>query len=135
MARKLTKTKAPTEVEQLLYTQFLFLCYAIAEFHPMVSIGSKFSYGDKKPVYIEYKKSGEVTKWIYVYPEDKCIHNIHNMYFWSVTIDSQKTIIAEMRKELRKLRASWSWQDIRHKNRQRKIEVRNKLKEWRNGKT
>ena len=134
MARKLTKTKAPTEQEQLLYTQFLFLCYAIAEFHPMVSIGSKFSYGDKKPVYIEYKKSGKVTKWISVYPEDRCIHNIHNMYFWSVTIDSQRTIIKEMRKELRKLRASWQWQDIRKENRQRKIDVRNKLKQWRNGK-
>ena len=132
MSRKLKKTKAPTPQEQLLYTQFLFLCYVIGEFTPMVSIGSKFSYGDKKPVYIEYKNSG---KWITVYPEDRCIHNIHNMYFWSVTIDSQRTIINEMRKELRKLRASWQWQDIRRDNRQRKIYVCETLKKMRNGKS
>lgn len=134
MARKLKKTKAPTAQEQLLYTQFLFLCYALEEFVSSVSIGAKFSYGDKKPIRVEYKKSGEITKWIMVHPKDRCIHNVYDMYLWSVTIDSQRKIIQEMRKELNKLRVSWFWQQKRTENRQRKIEIRNTLKQWRNEK-
>lgn len=131
MARKLKKTKAPTAAEQLLYVQFCFLCYCIHQFTEMVVLGSKFGYGGEQPIWVEYKKSGERTKWVYIFPEDRCIHNIHNMYFWSVTIESQRTIIKELRAYLQKLRASWQWQDVRKDNLERQQDVRRKLMEWR----
>jgi hypothetical protein len=131
MARKLNKTKAPTMAEQLLYVQFCFLCYCIGQFTEMIVLGSKFGYGAIQPIWVTYKKSGERTKWVYIFPQDKCIHNIHNMYFWSVTIESQRTIIKELRVYLQHLRSNDQWLETRRNNIQKKQENIRKLIKWR----
>jgi hypothetical protein len=128
---RLTKTEAPTPEEQALYVQFCDLCDRLEEYVEQVSIGSKFGYGDKPVIWITYKSSRVNTKWIYVHTEDRLLHNMRDMYLWSVTPDSQEKIIQVMRDKLLEYQNSPQWNKIRENNLARKKYVKETLKTWR----
>lgn len=115
---KLTKKNAPTEEEQKLFDEFIELCDKLKEFSCSIPIGSKFGYGGNV-VWITYKSSRVNTKWIYVYPEDYRLHNHHDMYFWSITIESQKKVLQVLRDKLIEYENNPGWLKIRENYRKR----------------
>ena len=112
---KLTKTKAPTPEEQLLYDRFCEICTELSHYTEMVPIGSKFGYGGKV-VWITYKSSQVNTKWIYVYPQQRLLNSWHSMYFWSVTIESQNKILNILTDKLQEYEMSPHWQKVKENN-------------------
>ena len=68
------------------------------------------------------------TKWIYVYPDDYRLHNHHDMYFWSITIDSQKKVLQVLRDKLIEYENDPGWLKIRENYRKRQLSLK-KFKE------
>ncbi len=128
---RLTKTKAPTPEEQVLYDRFCELCAEISHYTQMVPIGSKFGYGGKV-VWITYKASQLNTKWIYVYPQERLLNSWHNMYFWSVTIESQNKILDILTDKLQEYELSPHWQQVKENSIKKQKELQEKLKKFRN---